>query len=233
MTIRVLVAEDDHLVRAGLVLLLDADRSFEVVADVPDGQAACDAVLRSRPDVAVIDLRVPGMDGVEATRRITADATAALVGHPVEVLVVTNDDLAASVTDAVRAGAAGYLLKRAVPAELHEAVRSVAGGDRWYDPRVTRRLVADLAMRPEGMLTLPASLSALTGREREVLVLIAHGLGNDDIAAHLHVVPATVKSHVNRLFAKLALRDRAQAVGLAYRSGLVTPGDALPPPPGG
>lgn len=225
--IRVLLAEDAPIVRAGVALLLGADPQIEIVAEVGDGQAAVDAV-RARPagepvDVALLDVRMPVLDGVEATRQISRD------GSATKVVVLTTYRADAGVYEALRAGALGFVLKDSAPAQLVEAVRVVAGGDAWLDPAVTRMLLRDFAARPPDSLPPPEDLRLLTPRERQVLVLVAHGMSNGEVAGHLRLGEGTVKTHVSRVLTKLCLRDRAQAVVVAYRSGLVGPGDPVPP----
>ena len=221
--LRVLVCDDQELVRAGFATILDAQPDLEVVGEAGDGRAAVDLALRLRPDVVVMDVRMPVMDGVEATRLIAGPG----VAEPLTVLVVTTFDLDQHVYDALRAGAAGFLLKDARPAELVAAVRTVAGGEQLLAPAVTRRLVGRFAERirevAPGRGGAPAELAGLTPREVEVLGLIARGLSNAEIAAELVISHETVKTYVSRILAKLGLRDRVQAVVLAYRTGLVAP----------
>jgi DNA-binding NarL/FixJ family response regulator len=227
MTIRVVLADDDALVRAGIGMLLSAD-DVEVVAEVGDGVTAVAAVRAQRPDVAIIDVRMPGMDGVEATRRIASDELTEEIGHSIAVLILTTYLVDEAVYACLRAGASGFLLKDAAPAELVAAVHAVAEGESWLDPAVARVLIREFAQRPESSLPPPSAVSALTAREREVLVLMAHGLTNTDIARHLVVEVGTVKTHVGRVLMKLGVNDRSQAVAVAYRSGLVGPGDSVP-----
>jgi len=214
----------------GLDLLLRAEPDLDVVGLATDGQQALDQAHRHSPDVVVLDVRMPGLDGVATTRRIVEElAGPPAVARPVGVLVLTayHDD--ETVYAALRAGAAGFLLKDAAPAELVAAVRAVAAGDGWLQPHVTRRLLEEFARRPDPMVPTAAELATLTPREREVLTAVAHGLSNSEVAAHLVVTEATVKTHLGRVLMKLALRDRAQAVAVAYRTGLVTPTSPLPP----
>lgn len=232
--IRVLLAEDAPIVRAGVALLLGADPEIEVVAEVGDGQAAVDAVRATPVDVAVVDVRMPVLDGVEATRRISERTGPD--GTVTKVVVLTTYRADEGVYAALRAGALGFVLKDAVPAQLVEAVRVVAGGDAWLDPAVTRMLLREFAARPPDSLPPPEDLQLLTPRERDVLTLVAHGLSNTELARHLRLGEGTVKTHVSRVLTKLGLRDRAQAVAVAYRCGLVGPGDPVPAagsPPGG
>jgi DNA-binding NarL/FixJ family response regulator len=220
--IRVLLADDQHLVRAGFRALLDDAGDIEVVGEAGNGAEAVELARSARPDVVLMDIRMPVLDGLEATRRIVADQL--LAG--VRVLVLTTFDLDEYVYEALRAGASGFLLKDTPPADLLAAIRVVAAGDALLAPGVTRRLIAEFARRPEPTTVTPAALAGLTDREREVLVLVARGLTNAEIAERLVVSTATAKTHVSRVLAKLQARDRAQLVMLAYETGLVTPGSA-------
>jgi DNA-binding NarL/FixJ family response regulator len=220
MSVRVVVADDQLLVRAGFRVLVDSAPDLEVIGEAGDGTEAVELARRERPDVVLMDIRMPRMDGLEATRRIVADEL--LDG--VRVLVLTTFDLDEYVYQALRAGASGFLLKDTPPADLLAAVRVVAAGDALLAPRVTRRLIEEFARRPEPAAVTPAALAALTDREREVLALVARGLSNAEIAERLFVSAATTKTHVSRVLAKLGARDRAQLVMLAYETGLVTPG---------
>jgi DNA-binding NarL/FixJ family response regulator len=215
--IRVLIADDQALMRAGFRMIIDAQPDLEVVGEAIDGTDAIRHYERLTPDVVVMDVRMPVMDGIAATRRLTA------ADPPARVLILTTFDLDEYVYDALRAGASGFLLKDRPPEELVAAVRIVAAGDALLAPSVTRRLIEEFATRAPSPSR--SELAELTDREREVLVLIARGLSNAEIARALFVAETTVKTHVGRILAKLQLRDRAQAVVLAYESGLVQPGD--------
>jgi DNA-binding NarL/FixJ family response regulator len=218
--IRVLLADDQALIRAGFRLLLSTADDIEVVAEATDGAEAVELARRERADVVLMDIRMPGVDGLEATRRIAADET--LAG--VKVIILTTFESDEYVYQAIRSGASGFLLKDAEPADLLQAVRVVARGDALLAPSVTRRLITDLVSQPERPRTDDRALRRLTEREREVLTLVAAGLSNEEIAGQLFVSPLTAKTHVSRIMTKLDARDRAQLVVMAYESGLVTPG---------
>ena len=219
MTISVVVADDQALVRGGFSVLLRSAPDIDVVGEAGDGEEAVEVALRERPDVVLMDIRMPVVDGIEATRRITADARTATT----KVLIVTTFDLDEYVYDGLRAGASGFLLKDTRPDALLDAVRVVAAGEALLAPRITRRLIEEFTTRP--VPSAPAtSLDVLTSREREVLVLVARGHSNAEIADLLYMSPATSKTHVSRLLMKLDARDRAQLVMRAYEAGLVTPG---------
>ncbi len=214
---RVVVADDQELVRSGLQLVLEA-RGCEVVGTAGDGREAVDVVRRTTPDVVLMDIRMPVMDGIAATRELTA------AGVSTKVLVLTTYDLDRYVYDALGAGAAGFLLKATPPDRLVEGIRTVSAGESLLAPSLTRRLIEEFLRHPPRTDEASRPVDALTEREREVLVLMARGLSNDDIAAELVVAPATVKTHVNRVLAKLGVVSRVQAVVLAYETGLVRPG---------
>jgi DNA-binding NarL/FixJ family response regulator len=222
MSVSVLLADDQPLLRRGFRMILEAEDDLTVVGEAGNGEEAVELAQRHTPDVALMDIRMPGTDGIEATQRITA------AGPLPKVLVLTTFDLDEYAFGALRAGASGFLLKDVRPGELVAAIRTVAAGDAVVSPRVTRRLLEEFAR----VLPVPASqreprfpqLATLTDREREVLVAVARGLSNTEIAATLFVSEATVKSHVGRILAKLALRDRVQIVVLAYEAGLIQPG---------
>jgi DNA-binding NarL/FixJ family response regulator len=219
--IRVLIADDQAAVRAGFAALVDSEDDMSVAAQACDGRQAVDLARRVFPHVVLMDVRMPNLDGLEATRLICADAT--LAGT--RVLILTTFDLDDYVYGALRAGASGFLLKDAGPAELLYAIRAVAAGDALLAPGITRRLIAEFAQRPDPAAPVPAELSALTEREREILRLVAAGLSNAEIADRLVISPLTAKTHVGRVLAKLGKHDRAQLVVLAYETGFVTPGD--------
>ena len=217
--IRVLVADDQSAVRAGFAALIAGEEDMEVAGEAGTGREAVDLARRVFPHVVLMDIRMPMLDGLEATRLICGDATLA----ETRVLVLTTFDLDEYVYGALRAGAGGFLLKDAGPDELLHAVRVVAEGDALLAPSVTRRLIAEFAARPDPQ-TPPAELAELTDREREILTLVAAGLSNANIARRLVISPLTAKTHVARILAKLDCHDRAQLVALAYETGLVTPG---------
>jgi DNA-binding NarL/FixJ family response regulator len=216
----VVVADDQDLVRSGLEMVLTA-RGVEVLACAADGREAVDAVRRHRPDVALMDIRMPVLDGIAATAELTAS------GAPTRVLVLTTYDLDTYVYRALQAGAAGFLLKATPPDRLVAGIETVAAGEALLAPSLTRRLIEDHVRRPAPVEGVPPELDGLTEREREVFGLIARGLSNDDIARQLVVSEATVKTHVNRLLAKLGHRSRVQLVVLAYEIGVVRPGEAV------
>jgi DNA-binding NarL/FixJ family response regulator len=222
--IRVLIADDEALVRGGFRMILEAQADLQVVGEAADGQQALAQVRELAPDVVLMDIRMPVMDGLEATRRLLSSSPT-----PPKVLMLTTFDLDQYVYQAMRVGASGFLLKTAPPSELAAAVRAVVGGEVLLAPPITRRLVEQFVRRPPPGHDLPPSLRALTAREVEVLRLIAGGLSNAEIARALFLGEATVKTHLNRVLAKLGLRDRVQAVVLAYETGLVTPGREEPP----
>ncbi|WBB91663.1 response regulator transcription factor [Verrucosispora sp. WMMC514] len=219
--IRVLIADDQAMVRQGFGALLAAQPDLLVVGDAADGAQAVAQARRLDPDVVLMDVRMPVLDGLAATRKLLGDRP---TGRP-RVLILTTFDLDDYVYEALRAGASGFLLKDAPAADLIHAVRVVAGGDALLAPTVTRRLIAEFAARPHRQRPRPTALAALTLRETEVLRLIAQGRSNGEIAAELVVAEQTVKTHVGRILAKLQLRDRAQAVVLAYETGLVAAGE--------
>ena len=210
--IRVLVADDQALVRGGLAAILDAQEDIEVVGEAEDGDVAVERARELEPDVVVMDIRMPRLDGIEATRRIEGP----------RVLILTTFDLDEYVYGALKAGAAGFVLKDTAPDRLAAAVRAVAAGDQLFAPQVTKRLVESYVARP--VPTEPEGLAELTPREREVVLLVAKGLSNVEVGERLFLSEATVKTHLTSILRKLALRDRTQLVVLAYERGLVTPG---------
>jgi DNA-binding NarL/FixJ family response regulator len=220
--IRVVVVDDQPLIRTGLRTLLDHAGDVEIVGEAGDGESALALVRRDRPDVVLMDVRMPVLDGIEATRRITSDPALGSV----RVIVLTTFDLDEYVYAALRAGASGFLLKDEPPEGILAAIRVVAGGEALLAPRITRRLIEEFAKRPEEAPSVSAGpeLAALTEREREVLALVGKGLANAEIAERLYVSPATAKTHVSHIMTKLYARDRAQLVVMAYESGLVHPG---------
>jgi len=217
--IRVLLADDQALVRAGFRVLLDSAAEIEVVGEASSGEQALTLAKDSRPDVILMDIRMPNMDGLEATRRIVADREM----RGVRVLILTTFEVDEYVFEALRSGASGFVVKDIERAELLQAVRVVARGDALLSPTVTRRLIAEFAGRPEQRRVAATDLDVLTEREREVMALVAAGRTNDEIAAELFISPATAKTHVSRAMSKLGARDRAQLVVLAYETGLITP----------
>ncbi|MEV0587814.1 response regulator transcription factor [Nonomuraea sp. NPDC050310] len=224
MTIRVLLVDDQPLLRTGFRLILEAETDITVVGQAGDGKSAMEQTRALLPDVVLMDIRMPGIDGIEATRRIVRDGAAG--AHVPKVLVLTTFDLDEYIVEALRAGASGFLLKDVPPDELVQAIRVVADGDAIVAPSVTRRLLDRFAAKlpPASEQSTPARLDRLTERELEVLRLIARGMSNAEIAAKLVVSETTVKTHVGNVLTKLGLRDRVQAVVLAYETGLITPG---------
>ena len=216
--IRVVVADDQPLVRTGLATMVGHAPDLVVVAEAANGAEAVEAARRERPDVVLMDVRMPVLDGIEATRRIAADPATS----GVRVVMLTTFDVDEYVYEALRAGASGFLLKDVGPEALTDAVRVVAAGEALLAPAVTRRLIDEFAQRPPRLRA--DALAPLTDREREVLALVGRGLSNDEIGAALHMSPATAKTHVGRLLAKLGARDRVRLVVVAYESGLLTPG---------
>jgi DNA-binding NarL/FixJ family response regulator len=218
--IRVVLADDQELVRAGFRVLLSAADDIEVVGEAEDGERAVEVVMAHQPDVVLMDVRMPRVDGIEASRRIRSNEAL----EDVRVLILTTFDLDEYVHEALRAGASGFLLKDTRPEELLDAIRIVHAGESLLAPSVTRRLIEEFVRRGVSDPIPRDALSVLTDREREVLSLVARGMSNAEIADHLVVSPATAKTHVSRILTKLDLRDRAQLVMVAYETGLVTPG---------
>lgn len=221
--IRVLVADDQALVRGGFRSILETESDIEVVGEAEDGQEAVRLTAATAPDVVLMDIRMPRLDGIAATRAIQSRTTRA------KVLILTTFDLEEYVYAALRAGASGFLLKSAPPRELADAIRTVASGDALLAPEITRRLIEDYVTRPRQVRVPDAVSGRLTPREREVMMLMARGLSNAEIGGRLFLSEPTVKTHATRVFAKLGVRDRVHAVVLAYESGLIQPGDAAGP----
>jgi DNA-binding NarL/FixJ family response regulator len=219
--IRVLLADDQPLVRAGLRVLFEGEPGIAVTGEAANGEEAVSLARHTRPDVVLMDIRMPVLDGLEATRQIVAEQVLAAV----KVLILTTFETDQYVFEALRAGASGFLLKDAEPIELLQAVRVVADGDALLSPSVTRRLIREFVAAPEYPRAAPGQLDALTDREREIMALVAKGLSNDQIAELLTISPATAKTHVSRAMLKLGARDRAQLVVIAYQSGLVLAGE--------
>jgi DNA-binding NarL/FixJ family response regulator len=225
VTIRVLLADDQALIRAGFSMIIETEPDLEVVGEAVNGREAVELARSRRADVVLMDIRMPEVDGIEATKRIAADED--LAG--VRILVLTTFEQDDNVVLALRAGASGFLGKGVEPADLIHAIRVVAGGEALLSPKATASLVGRfLAQADPGPLPTPAPLEGLTEREREVLALVAHGLSNDEIAGKLYLSPLTAKTHVNRAMTKLGVRDRAQLVVIAYQTGLVKAGDPVP-----
>ena len=216
--IRILLADDQVLIRSGIRALLDAEDDIEVVAEATDGQQAVALAAEHRPDIALVDIQMPVLDGLEATRQIVADERL----DRVRVVILTNFGLDEYIFSALRAGASGFLLKDDPPEELLQGLRVVMRGDSLLSPAVTRRLISEFVARPPDAVAA-VGMERLTNREREVVALVAHGLSNDEIAESMVLSPATAKTHVSRAMIKLGARDRAQLVVFAYQSGLVTP----------
>jgi DNA-binding NarL/FixJ family response regulator len=217
--IRVLIADDQALVRAGFRLLLESAGDVDVVGEAATGLQAFELAVKHKPDVVLMDIRMPELDGLAATRRIASDPEL----RSVRVLILTTFEADEYVFEALRGGASGFVVKDIEPADLLQAVRVVAAGDALLSPGVTRRLIAESASRPERSQARPEQLEVLTDREREVLALVATGRNNEEIAEALVVSPTTAKTHVSRIMSKLYARDRAQLVVMAYETGLVTP----------
>jgi DNA-binding NarL/FixJ family response regulator len=219
MTIRVLVVDDEELVRIGFAMILEGKEDIRVVGQADDGRSAVEAVMRLQPDVVLMDIRMPHMDGLAATREILANAT-----RPVRVVVLTTFDIDQYVYEALKAGASAFLLKDSPPQQLLAAIRVVAAGDALLQPSITRRLIEEFVKRPAPLTGPPPELAGLTGRELEVVKLAAKGLSNAEIGRELFLGETTVKSHLRHILRKLSLRDRVQLVVKAYELGLVQPG---------
>jgi DNA-binding NarL/FixJ family response regulator len=221
MSLGILIADDQALVRAGFRMILEAEEDMEVVGEAADGRKAVDEARRVKPDVVLMDVRMPDMDGIEATARLLANGESTA-----KVVMLTTFDMDEYVYDALRAGASGFLLKDVPPEQLVAGIRAVASGDALLAPSVTRRVIEEFVRRPPASVrTSPSEVGELTARELEVLKLIARGLSNSEIAKELFVSETTIKTHVAHVLMKLGLRDRVQAVVLAYESGLVEPGE--------
>jgi DNA-binding NarL/FixJ family response regulator len=218
MSIAVAIADDQPLVRAGLQMLIDAADGMHLVAEATNGREAIESVRRTRPDVVLMDIRMPAFDGIEATRQITTASD-----HPPRIIILTTFDLDDYVYGALRAGASGFLLKDVSPEHLVQAIRTVANGDGLLSPAVTTRII-EAFVQGSTHAPVPAAISELTPRELEIFTLIARGLSNSDIAETLVLSNATVKTHVTKIFSKLGLRDRVQAVVLAYETAIIRPG---------
>jgi DNA-binding NarL/FixJ family response regulator len=220
MSVRLVLADDQPLVRVGLKALVDAEDDIEIVGEAADGEEAVSVVRQTHPDLIVMDIRMPRLDGLQATRLIAGDAALGSV----RILVLTTFEIDEYVFEALRAGASGFLLKDAEPRELLRAIRLVAAGESLLSPSVTRRVVEAFATKPAPAAPKTSLLTDLTEREREVLTLVGSGLSNDEIAERLTISPATARTHVSRVMSKAAARDRAQLVVFAYETGLVAPG---------
>lgn len=221
--IRVVIADDQPLARAGIAMLVNAEDDITVVAEAGNGGEALTQAHAQRPDVILMDIRMPGIDGVAATQAVINGGLLAHSGQPIEVLILTSYHIDKAVYAALRAGASGFLLKGAAPSEIANAIRAVAAGEAWLDPAVARRLIDEFATRPERHAPSPAEMAQLTPREREVLALLALGMSNSDVALYLNIREVTVKTHLARLMMKLEVREKAQAVAAAYQTGLVQP----------
>ncbi len=226
MTIRVLLADDQQLVRAGLRGLLERDPEISVVAEAEDGEEALRLTRQHRPDVAMLDIRMPHLDGLAVTRRLTGEPETANV----RIIVLTTFETDAYIFEALKAGASGFLSKTVSREELCRAVKVVAGGEALLSPSVTQRVIEEFSRRPEPVQAAPERLSSLTAREREVMAMIAAGMSNAEVGRALRMSPLTAKTHVSRIITKMGVRDRVQLVALAYETGLVQPGAAGRPP---
>lgn len=221
--IRVVVVDDQPLVRAGIAMLVNAEEDITIVAEAANGQDALIQARAQRPDVILMDVRMPGTDGVEATRAVIDAGLTTQNDRPMRVIILTTFHVDEDVYAALRAGASGFLLKDAASTEIAAAIRAVAAGEAWLDPAVTRRLIDTFAARPEQRAPIPAQMAQLTPREREVLTCLAEGMSNAEVAGKLAISEATVKTHLAHVMTKLGVREKAQAVIAAYQTGLVQP----------
>jgi DNA-binding NarL/FixJ family response regulator len=219
--IRVLVVDDQPLARAGIKMLLQAEEDIDIVAEAADGEQALTQARAQRPDVILMDVRMPGTDGVEATRAVIDEGLTSQTGQPIGIIIFTTYDIDEAVYAALRAGASGFVIKDAAPIEIVAAIHAVATGEAWLDPTITRRLIDQFTTRPKPSAAMPAEMDLLTPREREVLILLAQGLSSSEVSRQLYISEATVKTHLAHVMAKLGVRDKAQAVIAAYQSGLV------------
>jgi DNA-binding NarL/FixJ family response regulator len=223
-----MIVDDHPFARAGIAMLVNGKEDIAVVAEAADGQEALIQARAERPDVILMDVRMPGIDGVEATGAVIDEGLTTESGQPIRIIILTTYHVDDAVYAALRAGASGFLLKDAASVEIVAAIRAVAAGEAWLDPAVTRRLIDEFNARPEQHAATPAQMAQLTPREREVLILLAQGLSNAHVAVKLAISEATVRTHLAHVMAKLGVREKAQAVIAAYQSGLVHP---LPSPP--
>jgi DNA-binding NarL/FixJ family response regulator len=221
--IRVVVVDDEALVRAGIIMLVNVEQDIAVVGEAANGEEAFAQVRAQRPDVVLMDVHMPGTDGVAATNAITKEGLTSQSGSPVEVVILTHFHIAEEVYGALRAGASGFLLKDAAPSEICDAIRAVVAGDGWLDPTVTKRLISEFASRPAHDIPTPSDMAALTPKEREVLAYLALGLSNAEVGERLFISINTVRTHLNKVMMKLGVREKAQAVAAAYQTGLVRP----------
>ena len=219
--IRVVVADDQPMARAGIRMLLKNEEDIEVVAEAVDGEDALTHARAERPDVILMDVRMPGTDGVAATRAVVEEGLTAHSGQPIRIIILTTYDIDQYVYDALHAGASGFLLKHAIPAEIAAAIHAVVEGGGWLDPGVARRLIDKFNTPPDLRTSTPAQIAELTPREQEVLILLAQGLSNTEVGTQLHIAEATVRTHLARVMSKLDVREKTQAVIAAYEHGLV------------
>jgi DNA-binding NarL/FixJ family response regulator len=219
--IRIVVVDDQPLIRAGIKMVVNSQKDIAVIAEAVDGQDAVTQIRSQRPDIVLMDVRMPGIDGIAATRTVIDEGLTAQNGQPIRVIILTTFHDDEYVHAALRAGVSGFLLKDAPPTEIIAAIRAVADGDAWLNPTVTRRLIRKFAAQPDAHAPMPAQMAQLTDREREVLILLAQGLSNADVAKKLSISEATVKTHLAHVMAKLEVREKAHAVIAAYQSGLV------------